>query len=109
MRAVGHTRSMTVIRSSSLQSFRELSAEVRTLLFIYASAAWARRNENIPNTSMLVEELERVWRTHELSADAVSDPDRMTLLLEGHFERMHSEQARTAATENNTSQSKESR
>jgi hypothetical protein len=77
-RAVLDTPSMTTKLSSSPQSFRELSVEAKTLLFIYASAAWAKFSTNIPDPSILMSEIERIWCSQKLSADAVSDPSRMT-------------------------------
>jgi hypothetical protein len=92
----------------SLHSFEELSVQARTLLLIYASAAWARYHANIPDPTMLLKEIENAWRTHQLSADAVSDPDRMTLLLEKHFESLRSEAVRRPATRNKPCRSRES-
>lgn len=108
-RAVVHTLSMTAIQSSSPQSFEELSTEAQTLLFIYASAAWARYHANIPNPTKLLKEVGDVWCTHKLSADAISDPDRMTFLLEKHFEYLPPERARRPSTADKTCHSRESR
>lgn len=95
--AVLDTRSMTTIPSSSSKSFSQLPVEAKVLVFIYASAAWARFNRNIPDRSILLSEIEKVWCIQKLSAEAVSDPDRMTYLLEKHFESLRSESARRAA------------
>lgn len=97
-RTVLDTRSMTNIPYSSPKSFRQLPVEAKALVFIYASAAWARFNPNIPDQSVLLSEIEKVWCIQKLSAEAVSDPDRMTRLLEEHFESLRSELARRVAS-----------
>jgi hypothetical protein len=92
---------MTDVTSSP--SFWELSVEARTLLFIYASAAWARYHSHIPSPTLLVTELEYFWCNHQLSAEAVSDPHRVTLLLKKHFESLHSDAVRRPAAKSKTS------
>ena len=72
---------MTKNQSSS-QPFGELSAQAKTLLFIYASAVWARFDPTIPDPSVLLGHVEKVWYDQQLGPDAVSDPDRVTRLLE---------------------------
>ena len=79
---------MTDLTFSPSPSFSELSIEAKTLLFIYASAAWALRHPNIPDSTMLLTELENFWCAQQLSADVVSDPHRMTLLLEKHLDSL---------------------
>jgi len=60
---------------SRLESFRR-----RPYLapHIYASAAWARYDNNIPDPSFLLSEIEKVWCSEKLNPGAVSDPDRMS-------------------------------
>jgi hypothetical protein len=82
---------MTDVTFSPSQSFSELAIEARTLLSIYASAAWARHHANIPGATMLQTELENFWCAQQLSAEALSDPHRMTALLEKHFESLSSD------------------
>ena len=77
--------------------------EARTLLFIYASAAWARYHSHIPSPTVLLAELEHFWCNHQLSADAVSDPHRLTFLLKKHFESLRPDAVRKPATKNKTS------
>jgi hypothetical protein len=101
-----HTGSMTAICSSSLPSFRELSAQAQTLLFIYASATWARHHGAIPNSIMLVTELEKFWAAHQLSEDALSDADRMTCLLENHFESLRLDAIQRPSTKSKTCRSR---
>ena len=84
-RVVLHTRIMTK-NQSSFQPFNELSPQAKTLLFIYASAAWARFDPRIPAPSVLLAFIETVWSAQQLGCDAVSDPDRMTRLLEKHLD-----------------------
>lgn len=101
-----HTGSMTDIHSSSPRSFEQLSVQARTLLSIYASAAWARRHAHIPNPTRLLTELESFWCAQQLSADALSDPHRMTLLLEKHFESLSPEAVRTPSVKSRTCHSR---
>jgi hypothetical protein len=66
-------------------SFAQLPSEARALFFIYASAALARYQSYPPTRSELAQELETVWDTHRLTRQDLSDPRRMTRLLEQHF------------------------
>ncbi len=91
---------MTTNASSPRQSFRHLSVEARTLLFIYASAAWARLNPNMPDAGVLLSHIENVWSNEQLGPDAASDPDHVTRLLEKHFEPLFSAAASSVAPSN---------
>jgi hypothetical protein len=66
-------------------SFAQLPHEARALFFIYASAALARYQSHPPKRSELAQELETVWDTHRLTSQDLSDPYRMTRLLQQHF------------------------
>jgi hypothetical protein len=66
-------------------SFAQLPSEARAMFFIYASAALARYQSHPPTRSELAQELEIVWDTHRLTRQDLSDPRRMTRLLEQHF------------------------
>jgi len=94
------------IRSSSFQSFKELSAQAQTLIFLYALAAWARHHAEIPSPMMLSKELENFWCAQQLCADELSDPNRMTRLLEKHFESVRSDAGRRSATKSMTCRSR---
>ena len=65
--------------------FRTASVEARVLFAIYASAAWARYRSTPPAMSTLAAELDAVWKTNRLTLRDLSDPYRMTALLESHF------------------------
>ena len=65
--------------------FAQLSVEARVLFAIYASAAWARYRSTPPAMSTLAAELDAVWKTNGLTLRDLSDPYRMTALLEIHF------------------------
>jgi hypothetical protein len=71
--------------SSPDLSFAQLPSEARALFFIYASAALARYQSHPPRRSELASELENVWDRHRLTRQDLSDPHRMTRLLEQHF------------------------
>ncbi len=70
------------------------------MLFIYATAAWARFDANIPDAGVLLSQIEKVWCSQELGPDAVSDPDRVTRLLEKHFEPLFSAAASSVSPSN---------
>jgi hypothetical protein len=97
---------MTATRPSSLLSFKELSMQARTLLFLYASATWARRHGDILNSTMLLAELEKFWGAQQFSEDALSDPDRMTCLLEKHFESLRQDAVQRPSTKSMTCRSR---
>jgi hypothetical protein len=61
---------MTANRSSSLRSFKELSVQAQTLLFIFASAAWARYRAELPDSTILLTELDAFWGAQQLDVDA---------------------------------------
>lgn len=69
----------------SHMSFAQLPVEARTLFFIYASAVLARFGSQPPTRRGLAADIETVWNTNRLSKCDLSDPDRMTRLLEQHF------------------------
>jgi len=64
--------------------FAQLPVEARALFFIYASAALARYRSQ-PPTTRVAPELEVAWNINQLSQSDLSDPNRMTHLLEQHF------------------------
>lgn len=66
-------------------SFRQLSLEARALFFIYAAAAFARYHSHPPSPSELRSSLEAIWDANGLAYEYLSDPFRMTRLLEQHF------------------------
>jgi hypothetical protein len=63
----------------------QLPVEARGLFSIYASAALARYQSHPPIPSKISGELERVWNKNRLTCEELSDPNRMTLILEHHF------------------------
>ena len=65
--------------------FAQLPIEARVLISIYASAALARYCSTPPAMSTLVAELDAVWTANNLTLRDLSDPYRMTALLESHF------------------------
>lgn len=77
--------------------FELLPIQARILFFIYASAALARYRSQPPTPSGLASELELAWNRNGLCESDLSDPSRMTRLLEQHFAPLASNtgQART--------------
>jgi len=74
--------------NNSLQphtSFAELPIEARVLFFIYASAAIARFGVYPPTPTQLAPQLEAIWNEHKLRNEDLSDPGRLTVLLEKHL------------------------
>ena len=71
--------------SESQVPFAQLPIEARVLFSIYASAACARYGSTPPAVSMLAAELDAVWTENKLTLRDLSDPYRMTALLESHF------------------------
>lgn len=65
--------------------FEQLPSEARGLLLIFASAALARYQSHPPKPSELTNSLEAVWNSRRLTRKDLSDPYRMTRLLEEHF------------------------
>jgi hypothetical protein len=65
--------------------FAELSVEARVLFFIYASAAVARFGVYPPTPTQLAPQLEAISNEHKLCDEDLSDPDRLTVLLEEHL------------------------
>ncbi len=72
-------------KTSSHVPFAQLPVEARALFFIYASAALARYRSQPPTTRELAPELEVAWNSNQLRQSDLSDPNRMTHLLEQHF------------------------
>ena len=64
--------------------FAELPIEARVLFAIYASAALVRFRSQIPTLGNLAAGLERIWNANRLTLVDLSDPYRMTALLESH-------------------------
>jgi hypothetical protein len=71
--------------SVSRVPFAQLPIEARVLFSIYASAAWARYASTPPAVSILTAHLDAVWTENKLILRDLSDPYRMTALLELHF------------------------
>jgi len=65
--------------------FAHLPIEARVLFSIYASAALARYRSKIPMSGNPAASLERFWNANRLTLRDLSDPYRMTALLESHF------------------------
>ena len=65
--------------------FADLRIEARALFFLYAAAALARSFSTPPAMSKLAANLEAVWTANKLTLRDLSDPYRMTALLELHF------------------------
>jgi hypothetical protein len=70
---------------SSPVSFAELPVEARALFSIYAMAAVARYMPEPPNRSRLAPILEAIWNRNRLCPSDISDPFRMTALLESEL------------------------
>jgi hypothetical protein len=70
---------------SSQPPFEQLPIEARMLFFVYASAALAKYQSQPPTPRELATELETVWNTNRLCLSDLSDPSRLTHLLEQHF------------------------
>jgi hypothetical protein len=62
--------------------FAELPVEARALFFINAQAALARFGVQPPKRSVLTPVLETIWNGNRLCLKDLSDPFRMTDLLE---------------------------
>jgi hypothetical protein len=62
--------------------FAQLPVEARVLFSIFASAALARYRSQIPTSGDLAAGLESVWNANRLTLPDLSDPYRMTALLE---------------------------
>jgi hypothetical protein len=71
--------------SVSYVPFAHLPIEARALFSIYASAALARYRSQIPMSGNLAASLERIWNANRLTLRDLSDPYRMTALLESHI------------------------
>jgi hypothetical protein len=65
--------------------FGQLPIEARVLFAIYASGALARYRSTPPVVSTLTAELGAIWNANRLTLRHLSDPYRMTALLESHF------------------------
>ena len=74
------------MKTSLYVPFARLPLEARVLFSIYASAALARYCSTPPVMSQLAAELDDVWTANNLTLRDLSDPYRMTVLLESHFE-----------------------
>ena len=64
--------------------FTQLPVEARVLFSIFASAALARYRSQIPTSGDMAAGLERIWNENRLTLPDLSDPYRMTALLESH-------------------------
>jgi hypothetical protein len=62
--------------------YAELPSEARALLFIFAMGAAARYVANPPKQSELTPLLEDIWNRNRLCRNDLSNPFRMTTLLE---------------------------
>ncbi len=71
--------------------FAQLPIEARVLFAIYASAAAPRFGSAPPSGFMLAAELDVVWTRNNLILRDLSDPYRMTALLESHFDALVAE------------------
>ena len=69
--------------------FEQLPLEGRTLFFIYAAAALARYQSHRPHPSEPASSLATAWDDHRLTREDLSDPSRMTRLLEEHLAPSH--------------------
>jgi hypothetical protein len=74
--------------SASHVPFAQLPIEARVLFAIYASAALARYCSTPLAMFTLAAELDAVWNANRLILCDLSDPCRMTALLESHFEAL---------------------
>jgi hypothetical protein len=72
------------MKTSLYVPFAELPIEARVLFSIFASAALARYRSQIPTSGDMAAGLERVWNANRLTLRELSDPYRMTALLESH-------------------------
>lgn len=66
-------------------AFVDLPTEARILFFIYASAAMARFGIRPPTPTEIAQRLEALWNEHALRIEDLSDPDRLTALLQEHL------------------------
>ena len=66
-------------------AYAELSVEARALLFIFALGAAARYMGQPPNQSELTPILEAIWNRNRLCRNDLSNPFRMTALLESEL------------------------
>jgi hypothetical protein len=71
--------------SQSHVPFAELPVEARALFFINALAAVARQGTQRPEQSELTPMLETIWNGNRFGLKDLSDPFRMTALLETEF------------------------
>jgi hypothetical protein len=71
--------------------FAQLPIEARVLFAIYASAALVRFRLQIPTSGNLAAGLETIWNANELILRDLSDPYRMTALLESQFSALAAE------------------
>jgi hypothetical protein len=78
---INHTHRM-INKSISHLPFAELPVEARVLFFIIALPAVARFGVKPPKQSELTPVLETIWNRNRLSRNDLSDPFRMTALLE---------------------------
>ena len=69
-------------QSVSPVPYAELPSEARALLFIFAMGAAARYVANPPKQSELTPLLEAIWNRNRLCRNDLSNPFRMTALIE---------------------------
>ena len=65
--------------------FVHLPREARVLFSIYASGALACYRSQVPTSANLAAVLAMIWNANRLALRDLSDPDRMTELLESRF------------------------
>jgi hypothetical protein len=76
--------------SVSLVPFAELPVEARALLFILALGAAARYVAQPPKQSELTPLLETIWNRNRLRPSDLSNPFRITALLETELSSVYS-------------------
>jgi hypothetical protein len=76
--------------------FAQLPVEARFAFFFNALAAVARYRSLPPTVEELAPELEVAWNRNQLRQSDLSDPDRMTQLLEKYFSTTASNVTRRA-------------
>jgi hypothetical protein len=81
---LGQTLSMNTQYASPV-AYAELPVEARALLFIFALGAAARYMGQPPNQSELTPILEAIWNRNRLCRNDLSNPFRMTALLESEL------------------------
>ena len=77
--------SLTYFISLSHVPFAELPFQARALFFINALAAVARYGAQPPKQSELTSALETIWNRNRLGLKDLSNPFRVTALLEGEL------------------------